>query len=60
MYRIACSFPVAVAVERARETQSANREYVKHLSLAEKNAFLRICKQELKLDIAPTFEEQDE
>lgn len=60
MYKIACTFSVAVAVDRARAAGSADRSYVNHLSLAEKNAFIKICRDELKLDVAPVFNESDE
>lgn len=58
--REACTFAVAVAVERARSAKEARRDFVRHLTKGEINAFFRICKNELKLDTPPVFDEDEE
>jgi len=58
--REACTFAVAVAVDRARYAKEARRDFVKHLTKGEINAFFRICKNELQLESTPTFEEDSE
>jgi hypothetical protein len=60
VYKIGCTFSVAVAVDRARATGVADRSLVKHLSLSEKNAFIRICREELKLEAPPLFDDSED
>jgi hypothetical protein len=57
-WREACTFPVAVAVERVRQVGEARREFVTHLSHGEQNSFWRIVKAEFGLD-KPLYQDDE-
>jgi hypothetical protein len=58
--REACTFAVAVAVDRARYAKEARRDFVKHLTPGEINAYFRICANELNLDTSNKYAEHED